>query len=429
MAGTMDKHYTVSNRNGIYTAGSDCVTVVGQVAGCDIQIVNHTEYEDEILAKIIPNREKDGWHIVKVTGHWPILINGVEMNRVHYLADGDVIDFSNAHCVFNIKDGRQAEPTIVHIHKNSKKLWVLFAAIMILCVTVGWRIYSSGRYILADEQIAEIETSLFSTRVDSIQLLRGDSVIESYAYASSPIGTAFLTTDSLIVTARHCIQPWLNKVLPYEYASIPGNTEWPIKKALFVETENQLSGNDEYRLRAWLTLTDENDNSFTLTSDDFRINRDYDDIVELGTYDTPQYWRSISHRYHRTDMMLGDIAYAKSDRPGRIALASEEDIRKMLRQRRTKLYFFGHPESGIGNNSLDIRADELRMQGKELEGTREDVFMLAHDGDLTPGFSGGPAIMRSGSGFKAVGVISVTDERNGHLSYSVPTSEIIKLQR
>ena len=426
MVEAMDRHYTLSNRKGIYTAGSDRITVIGQVAGCDIQIVNHTDYEDEIFAKIVPNREKDGWHLVKVTRHWPISVDGIEMNRVHYLSDGDMIDFPNAHCVFSVHDGCQTAPSVVHIHKNGKTLWLLAAAVVILCGIVGWRIYKAGSTNLTEAQIDLIESSLFTVRADSIQLLRGDSITESYEYASSPVGTAFLTTDSLIVTARHCIQPWLNMVLPYDYADIPKSTEWPLIKALFVETENQLNGNEDYRLRTWLTLTDEQGEIRTLTSDDFRVNRELDEIVELGTYDNPQYWRSISHRYHRVDMMLGDIAYTKSDRAGSIELATKEDICGILGKRGTKLYFFGHPESGVADNSLDIRTDELRLREKVNDEVPGHIFMLAHDGDLTPGFSGGPTIARLGSGFKAVGVISVIDNRNGHLSYSVPTSEIIK---
>jgi len=257
-----------------------------------------------------------------------------------------------------------------------------------------------------------------------LQLVYCDSIVDTYIYASSPIGTAFLTSDSLIVTARHCIQPWLNMVLPHEYASIPFMLEWPIEKALFAETENQLSGEDKWRIVSFITLTDEDGNSQSLSSDNFRMNFDSDDIVELGSYDEPKYWRSISHRYSRRDMMLGDIAVAKSDKAGNIALADKPELLKLLAHRGVKLTFAGHPESSVNGSLLDFKSDELRLPLEDMPECQGRIFLIAHEGGLTPGFSGGPVIVRDGSGFKAVGVVSVVDERNGNRSYSVPTSEI-----
>lgn len=424
----MDRHYTITNRKGIFSAGTDRTTTIGQADGCDIKIVNHTRYADEIFARIVPNREKDGWHLVKVTKHWPILINGVEMNRVHYLADGDVLDFPNANCRFDIHEGREENSSVIHIHNNGKLIWGLAAAIAVLALIVGYRIYDTGRESISANMQEEIEASLFTTRVDSLLLLKGDSVTDRYSYASPPTGTAFLTTDSLIVTARHCLQPWLNHVKPHEYAQIPAINEWPVAKALFAETENQLSDSVEYRIVSYLTLTDENGDSFQLNSDQFAINTDFDDIVELGDYKRTQYWRSISHRYHSQEMMLGDIAAARHDRAGNIPLAEAADLQRILSHKGAKLFFFGHPESGVNGNQLDRATDELRLPLKPLDNDSTRVYMLSHEGALTPGFSGGPVIVRDGLGFKAVGVISVIDEKNGQRSYSVPTSEIKTLK-
>lgn len=420
----MDKHYTITTRKGIYSAATDQTMIIGQIDGCDLKIINHTQYADEIFAKIVPNRESDGWHLVKITRHWPISVNGVDINRVHYLSDGDVIDFPNCNCRLNILEGREEKPSVIHIHKNGKLLWSIMAAIVIIISIVGYRIYDTSRENITSSMQNEIEASLFTTKVDSLQLLRNDTVVSSYAYASSPVGTAFLTTDSMIVTARHCIQPWLNCVKPHEYGNIPKLIDWPVEKALFAETENQIAGSDEYRIVSFLTLTDESGNSFHIDSDRFAINMDFDEIVELGSYDNTQYWRSISHRYHNQDMMLGDIAVARHDRAGKIPLANASDLKRILNHKGTKLTFFGHPESGVNGNQLDRVSDESRLPLKPLDSDSTHLFMLAHGGTLTPGFSGGPVIARDGMVFKAVGVISVIDEKNGQRSYSVPTSEI-----
>lgn len=422
----MDRHYTITNSKGIYSAASDRVTTIGQVDGCDIKIINHTPYADELFAKIKPNADGNGWHLIKVTTHWPISVNGVEMHRIHFLEDGDVIDFPNANCRFNILDGQKSEPSVVHIHKNGKLIWGVIAALVVIASVVGYRIYDSNHEKLTASMIERIEASLFTTRVDSVLLMRGDSIVDSYVYASCPVGTAFLTTDSLILTARHCLQPWLNMVLPFEYAKIPSISDWTLSKALFAETENQLSDSSEYRLVSYLTLTDEQGASFSTNSDCFFINYDFDEIVEVGSYSDPQYWRSISHRYSRQSMMLGDIAVAKSESAGNIPLALPDDLQRLLSKKGVRLEFFGHPESGVNGSSLDHQVDELRLPINDLSEEPGHFCMLAHGGALTSGFSGGPVIVRDGiGGFKAVGVISVIDEKNSERSYSVPVSEIM----
>lgn len=417
----MDKHYTISGKDGIYTAGSNRVTVIGQKEGCDIKIINHTQYEDVIFAKIIPNRENDGWHLIKVTTYHPILVNGIEINRVHFLQDGDNIEFPNAVVKFNIHDGEQTTPSITHIHKSGKMLWLLTAAIVAIAVVVGYRIYDSQRDNLTESMKLQVEASLFTTRVDSLHLVCGDRLIDSYSYASGPVGTAFLTTDSLLVTARHCIQPWLNQVLPAEYSKIPEITDWPVKNALFAETYNQLNDSSHYEIISFMTLTDESGKSYPISSRSFMINYENDDIVELGNYKDTKYWRSISHRYTRRDMMLDDVAVAQYDSAGSIPLATSDEIRDLLAHRNVKLHFFGHPETAVTGSSIDYKSDYLRVRISEDNG---HISVLAHEGGLTPGFSGSPVIVRDGVGFKAVGVASVIDEKNQNRSYSVPTSEV-----
>ena len=127
-------------------------------------------------------------------------------------------------------------------------------------------------------------------------------------------------------------------------------------------------------------------------------------------------------------MMLGDVAIAKIDRKGSIPMASVEDLHRLLNKRGVTLTFAGYPEAGVTGNNLDFKVDELRLPISELTDSDRRLFLLAHEGGLTPGFSGGPVLIRDGINYKAVGVISVIDERNGNRAYSVPTSEIETLK-
>lgn len=420
----MDKHYSLTGKNRIYRLTAVRPVMIGQAQGCDVPLPNNSHYEDAIFAKIAPDRDGRGWHLVRTDRSVELKVNGIEVNRVVYLNDGDSINADGHTFKFRIEDGERRESAVYNVSRPGKALWAVGAAVVLLALVFGIYIYREKSENLSASQREEIVSSLFSVRVDSIRLICSDTVADSYAYASGPVGTAFLTTDSLIVTARHCVQPWLNSVLPDRFGELPDIQEWPVAMALKAETENQLSGNTDLRMQSFMTLTDEEGHTFTLTSDDFAFNTELDDIVELGTYGHPMYWRSISHRYTRRDMMLGDVAVCRYARAGQIPLATEPEIRALLDHTGVKLAFFGYPEAGVTGNRLEYKTDELRLPLGDIPELPGRLFLLSHEGSLSPGFSGGPVIVRDGLGFKAVGVISVTDNRNGFRSYSVPTSEI-----
>lgn len=424
----MEKHFSLTGKNSVFRFPADRTVLIGEVEGCDVKLPNYSEYEDSIVAKIVRNRDGEGWHLVRTDHDADLKVNGSTVNRVVYLQDGDLIDAGGHHFKFRIEEGEKKEPSVYNIGTSGRALWLVGSLVIILAVLFGGYVYFEKSATLTDSQKTEIENSLLTTRVDSLQLLHGDSIVDNYVYASGPVGTAFLTRDSLIVTARHCIEPWLNTVLPEDYGTLPSVTDWPVAAALKAETANQLSGAEDWKIVSYITLTDEEGNSFTLNSEDFRVNRNFDDLIELGSYDAPMYWRSISHRYTRSDMMLGDVAAARFDRGGSIVLANGDDIRRLLDKKGVKLSFFGHPEAAVTGNRLEYKTDELRLKLSELPDLPGRLFLLAHEGALSPGFSGGPVLVRDGMGYKAVGVVSVTDDRNGYRSYSVPTSELETLK-
>lgn len=427
-----DRHYILRGRSGIYSRPGDADTVIGQCPGCDIRLDNRSRYVDVDFARISPDHDGHGWHIVRLSGYFPIQVNGTPLNRVHYLGDGDVIDFGAGNIFrFRTAEGAVEKPEVTHVHGQGRLLWVLAAAVAVIGLIVGLQFWSSGRDEITARMRADIEGSLFTTRVDRLTLVAGDSILDEYIYASGgPVGTAFLTADSLLVTARHCLQPWLNMVEPQEYGRIPESEEWPVAAALRVETANQLAGGDVCRLVSHITLTAADGTQTGITSDAFVIDYTGDEIVELGGFDNPLYWRSISHRYTRSDMMLGDIAVARFGYAGKIEAAGSDDIVRLLGAAdRTVLTFAGFPEAGVTGNTLDYATDRLRVPLTTVEGDSTRLFMLAHQGGLSPGFSGGPVLTRDGSGFKAVGVISVIDDRNGNRAYSVPLSEIDRLKK
>ena len=124
-------------------------------------------------------------------------------------------------------------------------------SLMLIITTVLFA--ALGYYIYHDKQeeksyaatIDEAKNSVLQIAVDSVYYVmntpESSEIIDSYSYITeagySITGTAFITNDGRIVTARHCIEPWLNdpeltEKLPEEITATP--TRW----AILAETHN-----------------------------------------------------------------------------------------------------------------------------------------------------------------------------------------------
>ena len=133
------------------------------------------------------------------------------------------------------------------------------------------------------------------------------------ASIDNEFGTAFLTTDGQLVTARHCIEPWLDFPKGTTKYIINDNTPKPVMMALEAVTNNILHGDSaQWRMVSYCSLRKPEINDSVLlnvSSEDFIFDNSRDHIVECGDYEHQYFWRSIKVRPHHTDMMLGDIAY------------------------------------------------------------------------------------------------------------------------
>lgn len=426
----MDKHYILTSSSCIFHGAGDRTAVIGSMEGCDFRLPDASSAFCPVVAKIKPDTDGRGWHIIRCSPTVAVFVNGEPIRRVCYLTDGDVIETGGNRFRFNELREANERHSVIRIEHRSSPLTKLLAILVLAIAAVGaFLIYDYNRERITGSMAEEIASSMFMTRVDSIQLVdvASGKVLESFVYETPPVGSAFLTTDSLLVTARHCLQPWLNAVNPVDFGRLPTLSEWPIARALAVETANQISGTDSLRLRSFITLTDENGHQTAVSSDRFTLNTSDDDIVELGDYSTPLYWRSISHRYRRCDMMLGDIAATRFNRAGSIALADSADLRRLLREGK-RLTFFGYPVTGVNGARLEHCSDELRLPLSDLTEQPGRLMLLSHEGGLTPGYSGGPVIVRDRFGFRAVGIVSVVDDKRESRSYSVPSSEINTLK-
>ena len=136
---------------------------------------------------------------------------------------------------------------------------------------------------------------------------------------------------------------------------------------------------------------------------------------ELGVCVQVFFIRSITGRFNRSDMLLGDLAVMTfPSRKGKVLIPSE-DMMKNAVVSKTVLTLMGYPkrlEDGIETTDGKVLKDYV------------PGHMISHNGGLDPGYSGGPALVVYDGKAYAVGVISTFDKDSQHCIYSVPASEI-----
>lgn len=417
---------------------------IGQTEACEARLLNQSPYEDVVFAVIEPNADGQGWRLIRISPYYELRVNGTPVTLVHYLHHGDRISMEGQRqeLLFQVRHDHlynQRAGAVAMTRPVSRKLIVALVLLPLLLFggLLAWQIASVRNDSLTDEMIADARTSIYKLRVDSIQLhhlsAEGDSLVGTFCYDDEVghgiVGTAFLTTDSLLVTARHCIEPWLNdpEILTLDdYSQLKSQ---PTRWALEAETYNQLADDGtEMRLVTYCSLYQQDEVVTalgTVCSSDFQVNRDRDELIELGDFEHDYYWRSVAQRHQRRDMMLGDMAFLPYGKPGTIRLADSQNI-GALTKRGKHLLFMGYPESQkISFETEDDRVRQPLAFSDEDHLPSEDI---AHNGDIGHGFSGGPVLVRDGGDFYAVGIVSVTDGTNDKRRYSVPVTEIERMR-
>lgn len=426
-----DCHYSLHTSDGrIITPAAGQILVIGQGEDAGLRLSNPGPYLDFPVAKIVVT--DDGWCLVRLSRFVGVDVNGSPVRYIHRLEDRDFIDFPglSPSVRFRVSDGAQPPQTIVHQGVSRRGIALTVVALVFLLFSAGWWLLRmNARDSLDNDMISLAERSLYRLEVDSLLLFEGDSLREVYAYPIPPAGTAFLTADSLLVTARHCVEPWINAIDAPDIPDLPANDNPAVRLALSAETSNQLAPEDEapMRLVSSIRLTDSRGRVLRIRSDRFRIDRSRDEIVELGDYDRDLYWRNIQARYGRDDMMLGDAVSCRMNRPGSIRLLSDTAAFATALRPRRSLTFMGFPVTQGHDLSAEVETDRLRQPILALPDDSARFSMLSHGGRLAPGYSGGPVLVLDSDaplGFAAVGVISVLDRTNGHRSYSVPSTAI-----
>lgn len=442
------EHDDAFHKAGDQVANADNTLHIGQTEACDIRLANESQYEDAVIAVVEKRADDKGWKLISISPYkeHEVRVNGTPINHVHFLNDGDRIAFSGQkqELTFSIRnDGIYTSGNIVAIGKRSNRSVFAWLALVSMAL-IGFAVHQLSRAPMSERMIENAKQSVFQIKVDSVQLMAhyGDStVVCRTANLKDEYGTAFLTTDGSLVTARHCIEPWLNIPEGTRLDTLCESTQPHVRMALEAVTRTIIAESEGDSIR-WQMVSycslrkPEVSDSVLLrvTSTEFVFDDSRDHIMEFGDFAHQYFWRSIKVRPHRTDMMLGDIAFLRNaseplHQNGTIRMASKEEVTKLCQKVNRDLIIVGRVSNNTESNQLQSPSAHLMLQ--ITEANCHDGYphiVIAHDGNISHGFSGGPVMTRSGLfDWCVIGVVSVTDTDNDSWYYSVPISEIERM--
>lgn len=431
------KYYslTVRNRYGNLHAGESFYNAIkpltiGQLNSSNIIL----PCVDDLLPQnfcTIKATEYGLWILIKQTDFYPVEVNGKVLECVSQLSDGDVISVNGVSFLFNIhEDGYYAEEQGIIRHtsrKNKKQILIWCCSLLaVLAISISYPAMKESRNSFTSSDDNAIRASLCKIEVEEVILQmhtpedKEDEyrVVDSYKLDNKSVGTCFLTEDNILVTARHCVEPWLdfnNWEDSTTLTDLPQDVYWSI-----IAEQSQLEQADTlYRIISRCQII--KDDSICIdsfTSDQFSFNRSRDIITHMGTERLP--WRIIYPLYHKKDVELGDFAFIKTKHRGEIKLATKEYILGIKDKEESKVRVYGFPKK-IHGNRCEYQEAALVLRESDIS---KECIQLKVNG--TTGYSGAPVIEKRDGKMLVVGVFSKIDDFDDSKNtfYAVPANEI-----
>lgn len=424
---------------------SEEVLNIGEYPDCPIRYEASEGYEPEYYATIIKNEDGEGWRIVKRSQFIEVEIAGNGgFGYVHQLKDGDVIGFGDGKMTlqFNLhQEGDYSEAGIKIVHQsNHKLLYGVLAFACVLAVGVGYLLYDRWNQMDLHQDVKAFSSSVYIIMVDSVQMVKvydgkeeKIGATKDLAYTGErEIGTAFLTTEGKLVTARHCIEFWLNRkingisnVVELDDDDI---VKWAIQASTYMYCRDE-QNDTVVALKTYCSVynPDSLDSPlFVFHSLESRVHINYahDKFYPIPDPSGNYYWRTIIPRGNNREAELGDIAYIDVDEKGMINLADSAQISTISEG--LPIVFLGFPQNGIGDRTLMYEDGKITREVAK-DGVNQNLYVK---GEINPGFSGGPVMARIDDKIVAIGVTSRVDSiSNGVYKWVVPISEIAEMRK
>jgi len=408
----------------IYGRKEDILIV--QSDNCDIRISDSSSYDEVVLAYVVSDSEGRFWRLIRCDEAVRILVNGEPLHLVHYLNVGDRLIFGEDKTIYRFA-GAQPKDTAMDISSLRRFIAVSVASVVVLIV------FLTGLFLKPDpeddirrSEVRRYESSLYKISVkeviyQSVTFEEQDVVYDTIGKisldTSIPSGTGFLCTDGKLVTARHCLEPWIVRDYPdICYDKIDTLMIW----AAEAETYNIRYRKDRLPIcRRLISVCEITQNGYVkgrISSDTCFFNIRNDVIRNLRGVNDPLYWRELGHIRSRSS--LGDIAYFNTGTKGEIQMVEEAYIDSLMADVPAAHlgYPSGHTDVGFERSRLSIRR-------------QKDRCLEFKDTDVGKGYSGGPVMVRHNGRLCVVGVLSRIFDANQRRCVCVPVSEIAKAER
>ena len=405
---------------------TDRIVNIGETPDCDVRFESGS-FQPEYYASIVRNDDGKSWRIVKRSQHTNICIDGRgDTGYAMNLKDGDLIRIEG-----------QTAVLCFHTHYNDRydqdenrsQYWQWGVVGLIAMLALILAVANTGRQKdnIGTKDVESLEESIFLVRVDSVCRVRVTDGQEEMLPPmkvlndEAPTGTAFLTTDGRMITARHCVEYWIgtNLELTTKVASLKEDDI--IRWAIETETYNQEQrAGSRMLLRTYFSLYDFMGNrhyAFASTDKQVHMNTENDGIFLLADFAHEYYWRSIRPYFTERKMELGDILWIDSlEERGKVELAEAEDMEKV--KSGTTLMVCGYPMTGLSDKRMTATEGTVRRTTTAQEN-------LVFESNINHGFSGGPVLTKIENKVVAIGVVSRVDSvSSGLYKWAVPITEV-----
>lgn len=414
--------------NNIYGNKEDVLII--RKSSRDIMISDSSSYDDEILAYIVHDTAGDSWRLIRGRESEQILVNGESLHLVHYLDVGDRIIFDAGRIIYRFA-GVKPLNNDGGISRLRRQVAVSVAIVLtVMLVTVGLFFRIDPEDDIRRSEIRRYESSIFKISVKEVICQKVTITEKGVAYdtigrllldTSVPSGTGFLCTDGRLVTARHCVEPWIVMEDPASmYDSYDSKDNTLAVWAADAETYNIRHRKDSLKTyKRLVSVCEVSRNGSVLgqiSSDSSFFSIGNDMVRNLRGVRNPLYWRELGHIRSRSS--LGDIVYFQTEHRGRINMADQSYIDSLNVD--TPAVHIGYP---VGQSECSFERSRLMLR------RQKDRCLEFKDTDVAKGYSGGPVMVRHNGKLWAVGVLSRIFDKDQRRCVCVPVSETLNAER
>lgn len=396
------------HRKGDVQYGNDSTFFIGQTDECGLRIPTHPDYADTCYAVIARNDGASGWRLIRQEDTADITVNGVPLELVWNLHNGDMLKFDRTLVQFTEEQGERPSTQYV----RSKPSWAMWAVLgCILVVLSGILLFLHWQNQKTDAIFKHEIVDICKIEADTLLVISQDDTLEVIPIERPLVGTGFITEDGYFATARHCVEFWL--AMESELRPDPHDIQsLAVRRAIDAEMDTSI------RLVAKLIITShDGKHTWSHYSDEFTMDKSRDNVYECGGFATPYLWRSVVSLYEQRGAELGDAAVMRWPHgKGNIKL----DAPDVPQKTKNTLYSFGYPQSDSRQEAVFSFVESNLYQVQS-----PDECFISEKG-LDSGFSGGP-VFTYDILTKRKAVVGIVSRSDGNHTLMVPVSQIHQL--